>query len=76
MTQKSVHTFIVDGKKVALHRGHTMFEINCQNGAVKKADMTYDNFVKIREQCVYVPALNIKSAKKKFINFLFADKKQ
>lgn len=60
-----------------MHRGHTLWEINNETGDISPAkfddgtDISYATMAtkkKVRQQkdCVYIPALNIKNAVKKW----------
>lgn len=69
---------------IVMHKGHTMFEINCTTGEVVPAtfqstNATFGGGVKRKilcnENCLYVPCLNIKNAKKKFTRYLLENLK-
>lgn len=65
---------------VIMHKGHTMFEINCSTGEIApvKFESTNANFVSgavkrkitIKPNCLYVPCLNLRNAQKKFAKFI------
>lgn len=61
-----------------------MFEINCSTGDIvpakyEKVNATISGAVKkiiiIKENCLYVPCLNLKSAQKKFAKFILEQTK-
>jgi hypothetical protein len=65
---------------IVMHKGHTMFEINCQTGEIipakfQEVNATLDGGVKKKllcnKDCLYVPCLNIKNARKKFAKYIF-----
>jgi hypothetical protein len=71
--------YILEGT-IKPKRGHIVWEINEETGEINPAEYKSDtiSFVKslavpseklvIKKDCVYIPALNIKNAKKKYLN--------
>lgn len=64
---------------VVMHKGHTMFEIDCETGNIVPAsyesvNATLGGEVKRKiicnPNCLYVPCLNIKAARNKFAKYL------
>lgn len=62
------------------HKGHTLFEIDCNTGEINEAK--YEEIVSsfitkrvrrkviVTPNCLYISCLNKKSARKKFVNWL------
>jgi len=66
-------------RNVSIHKGHTMFEVNMTTGEIVPAtyESTVANFkggikrkILCKENCLYIPCLNKKNAKKKLAKYI------
>ncbi len=85
VSQKEVEAKVVIGN-ISMHKGHTMFEVNFTTGSIvpakyEEVTVSFETGAAKRkilcnDNCIYVPCLNIKSAKKKVAKYIIENIKR